>query len=43
MNFVPTDNSHLDRSFVGADIEELLQQMTVQEKVSLLAGKDRWS
>lgn len=43
MNFVPTDNSSLDRSFISANVDCLLARMTVQEKISLLAGKDRWS
>lgn len=42
-NFIATDNSHLDRSFLSADIDELLKKLTVNEKISLLAGKDRWS
>jgi beta-glucosidase len=43
MHYIPTDNSHMNQSFLTADIRELIAQMTVQEKISLLAGKDRWS
>lgn len=43
MNFVPTDNSGLDLSFLDADIDDIVGRLTVQEKISLLAGKDRWS
>jgi beta-glucosidase len=43
MNFIPTDNSSLDRSFLSADVEEVIGALTMQEKISLLAGKDRWS
>lgn len=43
MHYIPTDNSHLDRSFLSADLDELITKMTVPEKISLLAGKDRWS
>ena len=43
MHYVPTDNSHMDKSFLDANIHQLIAQMSVQEKISLLAGKDRWS
>ena len=43
MNFVPTDNSKLDRSFLDANIKDVVAQLSVQEKIMLLAGKDRWS
>lgn len=43
MNFVPTDNSHMDRSFLDADVDEIVAALTIPEKISLLAGKDRWS
>lgn len=43
MNFVPTDNSLLDRSFLHANIDHVIAQLTIPEKISLLAGKDRWS
>ena len=35
-------NDKLDRSFLDADVHELVKQMTLPEKVSLLAGKDWW-
>lgn len=35
-------NAALDRSFLDADIDELLKQLTVTEKISLLAGKNWW-
>lgn len=43
MHYLPTDNSQLDRSFLDADLHKLIAEMTVPEKISLLAGKDRWS
>jgi hypothetical protein len=43
MHYIPTDNSHMDKSFLDADIPTLISQLTVPEKISLLAGKDRWS
>ena len=33
----------VDESVVGRRIEELLGQLTLQEKVSLLSGKDTWN
>lgn len=35
-------NDQLDRSFLDANIPELVKQMTMPEKISLLAGKDWW-
>jgi beta-glucosidase len=32
----------MDRSFLKANIPELVKKMTTSEKVSLLAGKDWW-
>jgi hypothetical protein len=43
MHYSPTDNSHMNHSFLDADIADLLAALTVPEKISLLAGKDRWS
>ena len=36
-------NRVMDRSFLVADIDKLLKVMTDEEKISLLAGKDRWT
>lgn len=35
-------NDTMDRSFIDADVEDVLAQMTVAEKISLLAGRDWW-
>lgn len=35
-------NDQMDRSFLDASIPELLKQLTMEEKISLLAGKDWW-
>ncbi|OCF32143.1 hypothetical protein I316_06299 [Kwoniella heveanensis BCC8398] len=35
-------NDQLDRSFVTADVDELLKRLTVDEKITLLAGKNGW-
>ncbi|BEJ10876.1 hypothetical protein CspHIS471_0102980 [Cutaneotrichosporon sp. HIS471] len=35
-------NAALDRSFLDANVDELLHQMTIDEKISLLAGKNWW-
>jgi beta-glucosidase len=35
-------NDKMDRSFLTASIPDLIKQMTIPEKVSLLAGKDWW-
>jgi len=43
MHYLPTDNSHMNQSFLDANIEDLIAELTVPEKISLLAGKDRWS
>ncbi|ADV23736.1 Beta-glucosidase, putative [Cryptococcus gattii WM276] len=40
---MPTDNADLDRSFLTANIDDLLKQLTTEEKISLLAGKDWWN
>ncbi|KAI9632811.1 putative beta-glucosidase [Dioszegia hungarica] len=36
-------NDQMDRSFLDASIPELLKQLTMEEKISLLAGKDWWN
>lgn len=43
MHYIPTDNSHMNKTFLDADIPTLIAQLTMPEKISLLAGKDRWS
>lgn len=35
-------NAALDRSFLDANIDELLKKLTMDEKISLLAGKNWW-
>jgi beta-glucosidase len=35
-------NDQLDRSFLDASVPELVKKMTMEEKISLLAGKDWW-
>ena len=35
-------NDKLDKSFLDADIKQLLKEMTMDEKVSLLAGAGWW-
>ncbi|GFZ49824.1 hypothetical protein JCM24511_07227 [Saitozyma sp. JCM 24511] len=35
-------NAGMDRSFLTASIPELLQQLTLDEKISMLAAKDWW-
>jgi beta-glucosidase len=35
-------NDQLDKSFLDADINKLIKEMTVDEKVSLLAGAGWW-
>lgn len=35
-------NDQMDRSFLEASIPELLKQLSTEEKVSLLAGKNWW-
>ncbi|KAK4685009.1 beta-glucosidase, partial [Tremellales sp. Uapishka_1] len=35
-------NNEMDRSFLSASIPELVRQLTMEEKVSLLAGADFW-
>lgn len=35
-------NDKLDKSFLDADIKQLLKEMTMDEKVSLLAGSGWW-
>lgn len=35
-------NDKMDRSFLTASVPELLKKLTIEEKVSLLAGKDWW-
>lgn len=35
-------NAGLDRSFLDVDVDQLLKQLTVEEKISLLAGKNWW-
>ena len=35
-------NDRMDRSFLSASVPELIQELTVTEKISLLAGKDWW-
>ncbi|WWC71713.1 uncharacterized protein I206_105671 [Kwoniella pini CBS 10737] len=37
-----TTNDKMDRSFLTASIPELIKQMTEEEKISILAGKDWW-
>ncbi|WVQ78669.1 hypothetical protein IAT38_000756 [Cryptococcus sp. DSM 104549] len=39
----PSDNSKMDRSFLVASAPELLKQLSTDEKISLLAGKDWWN
>jgi hypothetical protein len=41
-NIMSVTNDQMDKSFLSASIPELLKQLTVSEKVSLLAGKDWW-
>ncbi|KAK6910594.1 hypothetical protein I203_104626 [Kwoniella mangroviensis CBS 8507] len=36
-------NDQMDRSFLTASIPKLLEEMTEEEKISLLAGKDWWN
>jgi hypothetical protein len=36
------NNAAMDRSFLTADVPTLLKQMTVEEKISLLAGHSWW-
>lgn len=36
-------NDQLDRSFLDASIPKLLKELSIDEKVSLLAGKDWWN
>ncbi|ORX35301.1 glycoside hydrolase superfamily [Kockovaella imperatae] len=38
----PKTNDQMDKSFLSASIPELLKQMTREEKISLLAGKNFW-
>jgi beta-glucosidase len=35
-------NKGMDRSFMTASIEDLVQSMSLTEKVSLLSGEDWW-
>jgi beta-glucosidase len=42
MTAEPKGNAALDRSFLEADLEELLRQLSIEEKISLLAGKNWW-
>ncbi len=42
MTAEPKGNAALDRSFLEADLEELLRQLSLEEKISLLAGKNWW-
>lgn len=35
-------NDQMDRSFLEADIKELLGKMSVDEKIGMLAGNDWW-
>lgn len=35
-------NDQMDRSFLTASVPELVKQLSVEEKISLLAGKDWW-
>ena len=32
----------MDRSFLKASVPDLIKQLTVEEKTSLLAGRDWW-
>lgn len=32
----------MDRSFIDADLDEIISKLTVQEKAALIAGKDFW-
>lgn len=36
-------NDQMDKSFLEASIPALLKELTVDEKISLLAGKDWWN
>nr|XP_019044516.1 beta-glucosidase [Kwoniella bestiolae CBS 10118]OCF23446.1 beta-glucosidase [Kwoniella bestiolae CBS 10118] len=36
-------NDQMDKSFLTASIPEVIKQMTEEEKISLLAGKDWWN
>ncbi|KLT43432.1 putative beta-glucosidase [Cutaneotrichosporon oleaginosum] len=42
MTAEPQGNAALDRSFLEVDVDELLCQLTTEEKISLLAGKNWW-
>jgi len=35
-------NDQMDRSFLSASVPELVKKLSVEEKVSLFAGKDWW-
>lgn len=35
-------NDTMDRSFLDADVDEIVGQLTDMEKISLLAGRDWW-
>lgn len=35
-------NDQFDKSFLDVDIKELVKQLTIEEKVSLLAGAGWW-
>jgi hypothetical protein len=39
---MPTTNDQFDKSFLDADINQLVKQLTMDEKVSLLAGSGWW-
>ncbi|WWD16370.1 hypothetical protein CI109_100796 [Kwoniella shandongensis] len=42
-NSVPKTNADMDRSFLNASVPDLLKQLSTEEKISLLAGKDWWN
>jgi beta-glucosidase len=39
---MPTTNDQMDRSFIDADIKQLVGELTMDEKISLLAGQGWW-
>ncbi|TYJ51625.1 hypothetical protein B9479_007795 [Cryptococcus floricola] len=38
-----SQNDKMDKSFLTADVDDLLKQLTTDEKIALLAGKDWWN
>ncbi|WVQ77316.1 hypothetical protein IAR50_007000 [Cryptococcus sp. DSM 104548] len=38
-----SQDDKMDRSFLTADVDDLLRQLSTEEKIALLAGKDWWN